>query len=146
MRILFVLLCAPAFAQNEGAIEKAVLAAHEQVTRAAEDRDIDRLFSFMAETNKGSIIQNGALFLSPQEAKERIAPGLRAPVKVAYKWKQQHATVLSPTTVLLVSEGETLITPEDRPPASVPLVQTTIWVQRDGVWKILHAHQSSPPR
>ena len=146
MRILFVLLCAPAFAQNEASIEKAVLAANDQATRAAEDRDADRLFSFMAETDKGSIVQNGTLFLTPQDAKARIAPGFRAPVKVAYHWKQQHVTVLSATTVLLVSEGEAVITPEGQPPTTAPLVQTTVWVQREGAWKILHAHQSSPPR
>jgi len=146
MRILFLLLCAPAFAQDNAAVEKAVLAANAQATRAAEDRDLDRLFSFMAETSKGSIVQNGALSLTPQEAKAKVASGFRAPVMVAYRWKQQYVTVLSPDAALLVSEGETVITPEGQSSTTVPFVQTTVWVQRDGVWKILHAHQSSPPR
>jgi len=144
MRILFLLMCAPLFAQDNATIEKAILSVHNQVTRAAEDRDLDRLFSFMAETSKGSIVQNGVLSLTPADAKAKVAPGFQAPVKVAYRWKQQLVTVLGPTMVLLVSEGDTVITPEGQPQVIVPLVQTTVWVQQDGAWKILHAHQSSP--
>jgi len=44
------------------AIEKAVLEVNAQMTRAAEDRDIDRLFSFMLPNERGSIIQSGKLF------------------------------------------------------------------------------------
>ena len=144
MRILFMLLCAPVFAQDNAVIEKAILSVHNQVTRAAEDRDLDRLFSFMAETSKGSIVQNGVLSLTPADAKAKVAPGFSAPVRVAYRWKQQHVTVLAPAIVLLVSEGDTIVNPEGQPQVTVPLVQTLVWVQRDGEWKILHAHQSSP--
>ncbi|HTP31290.1 MAG TPA: nuclear transport factor 2 family protein [Candidatus Acidoferrales bacterium] len=146
MRILFILfLVVPAFAQMDNAIEKAVLAANDQVTRAAEARDLDRLFSFMVDTDKGSIIQNGVLSLTTRDARARVEPGFRQPLKVAYHWKQQHVTVLAPTAALLVSEGETAVTSANGD-FTVPFVQTTVWVLRDGAWKILHAHQSSPPR
>ena len=147
MSILFYLFfTARLFAQQDPAIEKAVLAANAQVTQAAESRDLDALFRFMLDTDKGSIVQNGALSLTPQQAKDRLAPSFRAPVKVHYRWKQQHVTVLSPTTALLVSEGESVATAANQDPVTVPFVQTAVWVLRDGAWKILHAHQSSPPR
>ena len=115
MRILFYLLfTARLFAQQDPAIEKAVLAANAQVTQAAESRDLDALFRFMLDTDKGSIVLNGGLSLTPQQAKDRLAPSFRAPVKVAYRWKQQHVTVLSPTTALLVSEGESVVTAATR--------------------------------
>ena len=95
---------------------------------------------------KGPLVQNGALSLTPQQAKDRLAPSFRAPVKVAYRWKQQHVTVHSPTTALLVSEGESVATAANQDPVTVPFVQTAVWVLRGGAWKILHAHQSSPPR
>ena len=146
MRILlFAIIAGSLSAQQDGGVEKAVLAANAQATRAAEVRDLDRLFSFMLDTDKGSIVQNGALSLTPQEAKAKLEPVFRAPIQVAYRWKQQHVTVLSPSTVLLVSEGETVVTSASGS-TTVPFVQTTIWVLRDGQWKILHAHQSSPPR
>ena len=119
MRILFYLLFTASLFAQDSAIEKAVLAANAQATQAAEARDLDALFRFMLDTDKGSIVQNGALSLTPQQAKARIAPGFRAPVKVVYRGKQQY---------------------------TVPFVQTAVWVLRDGAWKILHAHQSSPPR
>ena len=147
MRILFIFLFgAPLFAQQDAAIERAVLAANAQVTQAAEARNLDRLFSFMLDTGKGSIVQNGVLSLTPQDAKAKLAPGFGAPVKVAYRWKQQLVTVLSPTSALLVSEGDTAISTPNAEPVIVPFVQTAVWVLRDGSWKILHAHQSSPPR
>jgi hypothetical protein len=145
MRILFIVFFAfPLFAQSDSAVEQAVLAANRQVTAAAEARDLDRLFGFMVETAKGSIVQNGVLSLTPQDAKARVASGFRAPLKVAYRWKQQHVTVLSPEAALLVSEGETIITAPNADPVAVPFVQSAVWVLRDGAWKILHAHQSSP--
>jgi SnoaL-like protein len=147
MHILFAaIFVAPLFAQQDASIEKAVLAANAQVTQAAEARDLDRLFTFMLDTDKGSIVQNGSLSLTPAQAKAKLAASFRAPVKVAYRWKQQHVTVLSPTTALLVSDGETVVTPANAEPFTIPFVQSAVWVLRDGAWKILHAHQSSPPR
>ena len=146
MRILFLLLAAaPLFAQSDAAIEKAVLAANDQVTRAGEARDLDRLFSFIVDSDKGPIIQNGALSATTRDARARVEPSFRQPIKVAYRWKQQYVTVLSPAAALLVSEGETEVTSANGT-FTVPFVQTAVWVLRDGSWKILHAHQSSPPR
>jgi SnoaL-like protein len=147
MRILFLaIFLAPLFGQQDATIEKAVLAANAQATQAAEARDLDRLFSFMLDTDKGSIVQNGNLSLTPAQAKEKLAASFRAPVKVVYRWKQQHVTVLSPTTALVVSDGETVVTPANGEPFAIPFVQSAVWVLREGAWKILHAHQSSPPR
>ena len=143
MRILFMLLPALAWAQSDSAIERAILAANAQVTQAAESRDAARLFSFMVDTKKGSIIQDGILSLTPADARARVEPGMQRPVKVTYRWKQHHVTVISPEAALLVSDGETIVT-TDTGARTQPFVQTTIWVLRDGAWKILHAHQSTP--
>ncbi|HTS62800.1 MAG TPA: nuclear transport factor 2 family protein [Candidatus Acidoferrales bacterium] len=146
MRILFILLAAaPLFAQGDPAIEKAVLAANDQVTRAAEARDLDRFFSFLIDTDKGSIIQNGVLSVTTGDARARVEPGFRQPLKVAYRWKRQYVTVLSPAAAVLVSEGESEVTSANGT-FKAPFAQTAVWVLRDGSWKILHAHQSSPPR
>jgi len=146
MRILFILFfsCgAGLFGQTDAAVEKAVLAANQRATQAAEARDLDGLLRFMVDTNKGSIVQDGVLSLSPADARARLEPGFRAPVKVAYHWKRQHVTVLSPTLALLVSEGETSVASPNGN-FTVPFVQSAIWVLRDGEWKILHAHHSAP--
>jgi SnoaL-like domain len=146
MRILFLILAAaPLWAQTDTTIEKAVLAANEQVTRAAEARDLDRFFGFIVDSDRGAIARNGVLSLTTADARARVEPGFRQPIKVAYHWKRHFVTVLSPATALLVSEGETEIIAGDRT-VTQPFVQSSVWVLRDGAWKILHAHQSSPPR
>ncbi len=55
-------------ASARAAIEKSVLEVNAQMTRAAEDRDIDRLFSFMLANDRGSIIQSGNLFETRENA------------------------------------------------------------------------------
>src|ERR1022692_2303781 len=75
--ILCAAVCATGFAapqetgltaSGRAAIEKAVLEVNAQMTRAAEDRDIDRLFSFMLANDRGSIIQSSNLFPTREEA------------------------------------------------------------------------------
>ena len=55
-------------------------------------------------------------------------------------------TVLSPETALLVAEGESVATTTSGASFSAPFAQTVVFVLRDGAWKAIHAHQSSPPR
>jgi uncharacterized protein (TIGR02246 family) len=139
MRILLAFLwTAAVWAQTDAAIEKAVLAANAEVTHAAEARDAERFFAFIT----GSVIQDGVLSPNPQAVRERVEPGFRRPVKVAYQWKQQKVTVLAPDTALVVGEGETIVT-TDQGSVKQPFAQTAVWVLRDGKWKILHAHQST---
>jgi len=142
MRILFVLF-SPLILWAQGDVEKAVLAANDEITHAAEARDADRFFSFLLDTTKGSIIQDGVLSLTPQAVRARVEPGFRQSVKVHYRWKQQHVTVLAQDMALLVGEGEILIA-TDRGTTTQPFAQSAVWVRRDGKWKILHAHQSTP--
>jgi uncharacterized protein (TIGR02246 family) len=132
--------------RERASIERAVLETDARVTQAARDRDVDRLFSFMAETEKGSVIQNGALLLTKAEAKVRVQGNMRGISALDYRWKQQHVTVVSPTVAILVAEGESAVTTDQGQTFTAPFVQTTVYVQRDGRWLIQHAHQSAPPR
>ena len=69
------------FAQQDPATEEAVPAANAPVTQAVEARDLDALFRFMLDTDKGSIVQHGALSLTPQQAKASSLPALARPSK-----------------------------------------------------------------
>src|SRR5215471_6070417 len=88
------------------AIEKAVLEVNAQMTRAAEARDIDRLFSFMLPNERGSIIQSGRLFPARDEAHATVKRNFQGVAEIKYHWKRQLVTVISPTTALLVCDGE----------------------------------------
>src|SRR5450759_4570880 len=88
-------------ASGRAAIEKAVLEVNAQMTRAAEDRDIDRLFSFMLATDRGSIIQSGNLFLTREEALATVKRNFQGIAAIKYRWKRQLVTVISPTLSLI---------------------------------------------
>jgi hypothetical protein len=135
-------------ASGRAAIEKAVLEVNAQMTRAAEDRDIDRLFSFMLANDRGSIIQSGNLFLTREEALATVKRNFQGVVAIKYRWKRQLVTVISPTTALLVCDGESEIRTAQDPPATfvTPFAQTVLFVLTEGKWKALHAHNSAPPR
>ena len=155
--VLCTALCGALFAapQESGltasaraTIEKAVLEVNAQMTRAAEDRDIDRLFSFMLANDRGSIIQSGSLFPTREEALATVKRNFAGVAAIKYRWKRQLVTVISPTTALLVCDGEAEIRTAQEPPATfvTPFAQTVLFVLTDGKWKALHAHHSTVPR
>jgi len=129
-------------------IEKAILEVNAQMTHAAEDRDIDRLFSFMLPNERGSIIESGKLYQAREEAHATVKRNFQGVADIKYRWKRQLVTVISPTTALLVCDGEAEIRTAQDPPSTfiTPFAQTVLFVLTDGKWKALHAHQSTIPR
>jgi uncharacterized protein (TIGR02246 family) len=125
-------------------IEDAVLAVSAEMTRAGEAVDADRLFGYMLENDKGSVVQNGLLLATRQEALERVRTNLRGIARIQYRWTRQYVTPLSPEIALLVAEGESTVTTDAGATFNTPFAQTVVFVLRDGRWKAIHAHQSSP--
>ena len=105
-------------ASARAAIEKAVLEVNRQMTRAAEDRDIDRLFSFMLANDRGSIIQSGNLFETREDALATVKRNFQGIAAINYRWKRQLVTVISPTVALLVCDGESEIRTAQEPPST----------------------------
>ena len=133
-------------ADDQREAEQGVLAASAEMARAGEAMDADRLFAMMLDTDKGSVIQNGVFMATREEALRQVKTGFERVSKVEYRWKRQHVTVLSPGVALLTAEGESLATIADGRVIATPFAQSVVFILRDGKWKALHAHQSSPPR
>ena len=127
-------------------VEDAVLAVSAEMTKAGEAVDVDRLFSYMLETDKGSVIQNGVVMATRQEALEQVRSNLRGISRIQYHWKRQYVTVLSPEVAVLAAEGESTATTTAGETFTAPFAQTVVFVLRGGTWKAIHAHQSSPRR
>lgn len=125
-------------------VEQTVLAASAEMTRAGEALDADALFALMLDTDKGSVIQNGVFMATREEALRQVKSGFERVGKVQYRWRRQHVTVLSPQAALLTAEGESNVTIADGRVITTPFAQSVVFVLRDGEWKALHAHQSSP--
>ena len=145
-RLVALALAATAFAhaQDRAAIEKAVLETSAQMTRAAENLDVDRLFSFMLPNDRGSIVQYGNVLQTREQALAQTREGFRGVRSIEYRWKRQQVTVISPTVALLVSEGEAHMTTEQGASFSRSFAKSLVFVLTDGQWKVLHAHQSAP--
>jgi hypothetical protein len=130
--------------QGVAKIEQAILAASAEMASAGEALDADRLFAMMLDTDKGSVIQNGVFMATRAEALGQVKAGFNGVSKVEYRWKRQHVTVLSPEAALLTAEGESVVTIADGRVITTPFAQSVVFTLRDGKWRALHAHQSSP--
>ena len=124
--------------------EEAVLRANADMARAAEAVDAERLFGYMLDTDKGSVIQNGMFLATREEALQRVKANLRGISKIVYRWKRQHVTALSAEVALLTADGESVATTTEGQVFTTPFAQTVVFVMREGQWKAIHAHQSSP--
>jgi uncharacterized protein (TIGR02246 family) len=139
-------LAAAAPAADTKAIEEAVLAVSAEMTKAGEAVDADRLFGYMLDTDKVSVIQNGVVMTTRQEALEQVRSNLRGIAALKYDWKRQYVSVLSPEVAVLAAEGESTATTTAGQTFTTPFAQTVVFVLRDGAWKAIHAHQSAPRR
>jgi uncharacterized protein (TIGR02246 family) len=137
---------AVARAADTKSIEEAVLAVSAEMTKAGEAVDADRLFSYMLDTDKGSIVQNGIVMTTRQGALEQVRGNLRGIARIKYTWTRQSVTVLSPAVAVLVAEGESTATTDAGQTFTTPFAQTVVFVLKPGGWKAIHAHQSSPRR
>jgi uncharacterized protein (TIGR02246 family) len=126
------------------AIESAVLAVSAEMTKAGEAVDADRLFSYMLDTDKVSVIQNGVVMATRQEALERVRSNLRGIAGIRYEWTRQYVNVLSPEVAVLAAEGVSTATTTAGQTFTTPFAQTVVFVLKDGRWKAIHAHQSAP--
>ena len=122
--------------------EKAVLARLDEIQRAAQSLDPDKVFSFVLENDKGSLAQNGKLFITRNEALQSTKQGFQGLQKVDYVFDQQHVTLLSPTVALAVGEGSSSATTADGRTFTARFAQSVVFILTSGEWKVLHAHRS----
>lgn len=126
-------------------IEAAVRAAHVEMRRAAEKLDASALFEHVLDTTgTPPIIENGRVAQTRAAALERTATGLGQLSALAYTYEHDNITVISPTVALWVADGTALATLKDGRRLEAPFAETVLFVQKDGQWKVLHAHRSSP--
>jgi len=135
---------APVPAQQD--IESAIRAVHAQMRSAAERLDATALYAHVLDTATPPIIENGALADTWAAALARTARGFQGLTSLGYAYTRESITVLSPATALWVGVGTASATLADGRQITAPFAETTVFVLRDGQWKVLHAHRSAPTR
>jgi ketosteroid isomerase-like protein len=127
-------------------VEKAIRSRLTEIQAAAEALDPNKVFSFVMENNQGSLIQNGKLLLTREDALSTTKQGFRGLTRVSYRFDQQHVVLLSPTVALATGEGITSATTDAGRTITSRFAQSVVLVLVDGQWKMFHAHRSFPPR
>lgn len=131
---------------DQEAIEKAVLKANAEMTQAANSLDAARFFSYILDSDKGSIIQDGTFFKTRAEALEVVKAGFQGIDKMDRRYDQIHVSVLAPGTALLTAAGSYSATLSNGRALSGPFAVSLVFVLREGQWKVLHGHYSMPNR
>jgi hypothetical protein len=122
---------------------QAVLKQHEQFLHYAQQLDADKMYELVLENDKGTIIQNAQL-QTRQEALESTKKGFAGLKKIEYKFSEQHVKVISSEVAVFTGKGQTIaITTSDNTYTS-DFAVTSVFVLKDGQWKIIHGHFSSP--
>jgi hypothetical protein len=113
--------------------------------KAAENLDAEALYGYVLDQCKGVIVQDGRIMVTHLEALDATKQGLQRLKDISYTYNQKHITIISPTVALWVADGTTSATIlEDEREINVPFAETIVFVQKDGQWKVLHAHRSVP--
>jgi len=131
-------------ADRQRAIEQAILDVHAEMKKAAENLEVEALYSYVLDTIPGPIIEDGRLTRTRQEAFESTRQDFQGITGLSYTYARKHVTVLSPTTALWVAEGTGDVTLSDGRNISAPFAETIVFVEKDGKWRVLHAHRSTP--
>jgi hypothetical protein len=125
-------------------IEAAIRAVHALMQRTAEKLDASGVYTHVLDTATPPIIEDGVVRGDRAAALAITAAGLQRVNRVAYRYTRQQVTVLSPTLALWVGEGSASVTLADGTEIGGPFAETVLFALRDGQWKVLHAHRSSP--
>jgi hypothetical protein len=121
-----------------------VLETHAKMMAAEKNLDADKFFECIADFDKGLIIQDGTLFKTRQEALDVVKAGFQGVTKVERKYDQTYVTVLSPEIALLTASGTSSATLSDGRTLSGPFAASMVFVLKEGQWKLLQGHYSTP--
>jgi hypothetical protein len=102
------------------------------------------LYGYVLDGATPPIIENGRLADTRAAALTRTTQGFQALTSLGYTYTRESITVLSPSTALWVGAGTASVILDDGRHIDAPFAETVVFVQRDGQWRVLHAHRSAP--
>ena len=124
--------------------QKKILAAYDQMISSAEALNIDGLFSHVIENDQGAVVINGELFLTRAASLERTRANFSGIARLKYRIAERHITMLATDSAVLVASGTSDVELADGRKFSNAFAHTLVFVERDGAWRVIHSHQSSP--
>lgn len=128
------------------AIEQAVLATNVEMIAAANQLDVDRFFTHIADTNGTIIVQDGVIYRTRAEAYAAVKRGLQGVRKLDRRIDHPRVTVISADAALLVGDGTVAATFEDGRSMTTHFAVSLVFVRTGDRWQLLHGHYSMPDR
>jgi len=128
----------------DAAEQQKVVAAYDGMIASAEALNIDELFRQVLDNDEGALAVNGQLLLTRAAALERTRANFSGIAKLKYHVTERHVTMLATGAAVLVATGTTEAELADGRSFSSAFVHTVVFVERDGVWRVIHSHQSTP--
>jgi hypothetical protein len=129
--------------EQRSAIEQAVIAKNAEVTSCAEQLDAEKLYDMIIEGGTGTIIQNGRV-LTRQEALDSTKIAYEGISSQKIEFTQQNVNVLSPEIAVFTGMGKSVFTTNSGETFTSNFAVTSVFVLKDGEWKIVHGHHSRP--
>ena len=126
---------------QQKAIEKEILKVHDEMKTAAEKLDADALFKYVLDVND-VIIESGELRPTRKDALESTKQDFQQLKSLSYTYNHQNINIISPTAAVFTGTGTTTATFSDLK-MTLGFAETIVFVNRDGQWKVIHAHRSS---
>jgi hypothetical protein len=130
--------------EQQQAVEMAVLKVHAEMAKAEKALDAEEFFACIPDFDKGLILQDGIMFQTRQEALDAVKTGFAGLARIERTYDRTYVTVISPEVALLTARGTSSATLADGRTLSNPFVVSSLFVLRDGQWKLLHGHYSLP--
>jgi hypothetical protein len=136
--------CVAATATTAADAKAEVIAAYHASVAAAEALEVDTLVGALAENNQGALAINGRIILTRREAIDNTRANFRGIRKIKYDLGPLHVTLLASDAALLVANGSVMVETESGQTFTRTFAHTVVYQRRDGLWQVLHSHQSNP--
>ena len=90
------------------------------------------------------VVISTVVFGTHQEALDTVRIGFERVAQMERIYERTEVTVLSPKVALVTAKGTSKVTLLDGRTFNNPFAASTVFVLRDGQWKLLHGHYSLP--
>ena len=124
-------------------IQEAVLKSHLEIIKDAESLDADKFYESILDGGKATIVQDG-IIMSRKESLEMTKMGFEGLKKLKYEFSKEAVKVLSPETAIYTGQGKAMFTFYSDETVDRDFAVTSVFVLKDGRWKIIHGHHSTP--
>jgi hypothetical protein len=129
---------------DKAVVKQAVLAVNTEMNAAAAALDVDRFFESILEGPEASIIQDGRLFTSRDEALAAVRQGYQRVQTLSRIFERTEVTVLSREVALLTASGTSKTVLTDGRAFEQPFAVSLVFVLGNGKWKVAQGHYSVP--